>query len=220
MGVVPSKDLEAIQFFESHVPVWQANAVAIGLTAAMVTGLDNAAKAARGSYTAQQNAREAAKAATTALHNNVTNLRGVGGDLIKTIKAFADTTNNPAVYATAQIPPPAPPTPLPPPGQPTGFEVQLTGSGAIFLKWKSTNSSASSGAFFTVKRKLAGEGQFTLVGGTGSKSFVDDGVPFGASSVTYLVQGFRGTEPGAESEQLTVQFGVGGGGQAQVRLAA
>jgi len=221
MAVVPDKNLDAVQFFESHVPVWQAAPTTIGLTPALVTSCDNAAKAARAAYTAQQNTKNAAKAATATYLNSVSALRNIGGDLIKTIKAFADTTSNPNVYSLAQIPPPAAPTPLPPPGQPTSFAVQLTPAGALYLSWKSANSAASSGAFFTVKRRLEGESTFTLIGGTGSKSFSDDTVPFGTNTLTYIVQGFRGIEPGPESEQLSVQFGVGGQAvSAGVKLAA
>jgi hypothetical protein len=74
----------------------------------------------------------------------------------------------------------------------------------------------------TVRRRLAGASAFTVVGGTGGKSFVDDSVPFGTNPVTYLVQGYCGSEPGPECEQLTVQLGVCGNGTAttSVRLAA
>lgn len=220
MGVIPIKDIDAVQFFESHIPIWLQAPNTLGLQAGQVTSMDTATKAARNAYTAQQNTKEAAKAATVTFHNNVSTMRSLGADLIKTIKAYADTTNNPNVYALAQIPPPAAPTPQPPPGQPTDFRVELTGGGAIALSWKSTNSAPSGGAFFTVRRRLAGESNFTMLGGTGSKSFIDDTVPFGTNAVTYLVQGFRGTEPGPESEQLSVQFGAGGSSVTAVKLAA
>jgi hypothetical protein len=223
MATVSSKDLEAIQQFENWVPVWSANAVAIGTTTATVTALDLKVKAARNGYTAQQAAKMAAKTATNVFHDAVDLMRDAGADIIRQIRTQAEVTNNPNVYNLAQVPPPAPPTPAPLPGQPTNFSVGLTGSGGILLTWKSANSSPSSGAYFTVRRRLAGESTFTVAGGTGSKSFVDDTVPFGTNMVTYLVQGFKGQAAGPESEQLTVQFGVGGAGAsatAQFKLAA
>lgn len=220
MTVVPDRDLDAVQFFESHVPVWAATPAAVGLTAAQVAALDTATKAARNAYTAQQNARNAAKAATTAYHNNVGTMREIGGDLIKTIKAFAATSNNPGVYAAAQIPMPAQPGPLPPPGQPDDFDVRLTGSGGLSLNWKAANAAPSTGAYFTVRRRLGSQGPFVFIGGTGGKTFVDDSIPAGTSFVTYLVQGFRGEQPGPESELVSVQFGAGDNVNAQFKLAA
>lgn len=211
MSVVPSKDVDAIQFFEAHVPIWLASAAAVGLTPALVNGLDSAVKDARNALTAQTAAKQAAKASTTALRNAVFAMRGNGGDLIRTIKAFAATSNNPNVYVVAEIPPPAAPTPAPPPGQPTTFKVELTPSGAIMLSWKAVNATSSSGVYFSVRRKLNDESGFTLVGNTGSKSFVDDTIAQGVTGATYIIQGFRGTNPGPESDQLSVQFGVGGG---------
>ena len=164
-----------------------------------------------------------ATAATTDYHGSAATLRTVAADVVRFVKAFADANANPpAIYALAQIPEPTPPSPLPPPGQPTDFSATLNASGSVTLRWKCADAAPSSGAFFTVRRKLGGAegGGFALLGTTQSKSFDDGAIPLGVTSVSYLVQGFRGTEPGPEGEQLTVQFGVGGGGQAQVRLAA
>jgi hypothetical protein len=221
MAVVPNRDVEAIQFFENIQAVWAANAVAIGTTAAAVTALQLRTTAARTTFNNQQTAKQTAKAATQLFHTAVDAMRNAGADIIRQIRTQAEVTNNPGVYALAQIPAPAAPTPQPPPGQPTEFAVGLAPSGGVILNWKSSNSAPSSGAYFTVRRRLAGESGFVVVGGTGSRSFVDDSVPFGTNLVTYLVQGYRGTEPGPESEQLTVQFGVGGNGATeQIRLAA
>lgn len=212
MSVVPSRDVDAIQFFEAHVPIWLSQAANVGLTVGQVNGLDTVVKDARIALTAQIAAKEAAKASTTALRNAVFAMRGNGSDLIRTIKAFAATSGNPNVYAIAEIPPPAPPSPAPPPGQPTTFKVELTPSGAIMLSWKAVNATASSGVYFSIRRKLSGEGAFTLIGNTGSKTFVDDTITQGTNGATYIIRGYRGVNPGPESEQLSVQFGVGGSG--------
>ena len=220
--VVPSKDLDAVQFFEDHLGVWSSNALAIGTSVSAITAYTTVVKAARDAYTAQQKAQQTAKAATTTWHNNVKNMREIGGDLIKTIKAFADTTNNPNVYSLAEIPMPMPPAPVPAPGQPGSFKVGLTGSGAIEITWKCDNGSASTGAFFVITRKLAGETAFTTVGNVGAKKFTDMSIIQGTTGATYLVQGFRGILAGTISEQLSVQFGVsaGGGAVQQLKMAA
>lgn len=221
MPTVPSKDLEAVQFFETHIATWTANALAIGTSVAAVGALDTKTKAARADANAQQVAKVAARTATNVFHDSVRAMRAAGADIIRQIRTQAEVTGNPGIYNLAQIPPPAAPTPLPPPGQPNSFAVSLTGSGAIVLAWKSTNSAPSTGAYFTVKRRLPGETTFTVVGGTGSKSFADDTVPAGVNLVTYIVQGFRGTDPGVESDQMNVQFGAAGEGvTASLKMAA
>ncbi len=207
--VIPSKPLEAISFFEAHVPVWQAVAVQIGLSATTVTQIDNATKAARTGYENQQSAKFAAKTATQAYNGLVAAMREVGGDGVRTIKAFADSTNNPSVYNLAQIPAPSAATPVAPPTEPTNFRVELTSEGGIMISWKSTGSS---GGYYSVRRKLAGAGAFTLIGNTGSKTFVDTTLAQGTTGATYIIQGFRGQTAGKPSEQLTIQFGVAGPG--------
>ncbi len=222
-SVVPSKDIDALAFFESHTIVWAVAPIGLGLTAAEVTGLDVLTKAARQALSDQTKAKNAAKAATTAWNNAVTAMRNSGGNLVKTIKAFAETTNNPTVFSMAQIPMPAAPTPLPPPGQPTTFTVQLTGTGAVQITWKATNGAASTGAFFVVSRKLVGESVFTNVGNVGTKKFTDSTITQGTTGATYIVQGFRGNQSGMPSEQLSVQFGVSAGGglvNSQLKMAA
>jgi hypothetical protein len=221
-SVVPNKDIDAVQFFEDHLSPWSTNAVAIGTTAGAITAFTPVVKAARDAYTAQQKAQQAAKNATTAWHNAVKAMREMGGDLIKTIKAFADSSGNPAVYTLAEIPMPAAPTPAPPPTQPTDFKVSLTGSGALELSWKCSNGASSTGAFFVVTRKLAGESAFTTVGNVGKKKFTDASITVGTTGATYLVQGFRGEQAGPVSLPFGVQFGVnaGGGNAQQLKMAA
>ncbi|HYE61181.1 MAG TPA: hypothetical protein VD997_04225 [Phycisphaerales bacterium] len=97
----------------------------------------------------------------------------------------------------AAIPSPSEPTLTHPPTQPTG-----------------------SGGFYSVSRKLTGESVFTLIGNSGKKFYVDSTIPAGVAGATYIVQGWRGQTAGTPSNQLTIQFGVGGGGFASVKLAA
>lgn len=219
MPVVPSKDVDAIQYFEDHVSIWSEAGPTIGVTVPQADGVSDATAAARTAYQAQQQAKQAAKNSTVAFQAAMRVMRTKGGDLIKTVKAFAANSADPStVYTKAQIEPPAPPTSAPLPGQPTDFNVQLQSDGAVNIKWKSTNSAASGGVYFAVRRKLAGETSFTLVGTTGSKSFVDATIPTGTTSLTYIVQGFRGQSAGTASEQLSLQFGSAGSGAVNTTL--
>lgn len=221
-SVVPSKDIDAVQFFEDHLGIWSTNALAIGTTVSAITGFTTIVKAARDAYIAQQKAQQSAKSATTGWHNAVKAMRNTGSNIIQTIKAFADSTGNPAVFTLAEIPMPAAPTPAPPPTQPTDFKVGLTGTGALELSWKCSNGASSSGAFFVITRRLAGETAFTTVGNVGKKKFTDASITVGTTGATYLVQGFRGATAGPVSLPFGVQFGVseGDGIVQQLKMAA
>src|SRR5262245_21612322 len=228
MSILPNALNDQIIFCEAHAPVWTAAPTTIGLTAAQCTTMTSNTSKARGSFNAAQSAREASKAATTTLHKDVTTMRDQVASLIAQIKAFAELQSNPAtVYAAAQIPPPATPTPLPAPGKPTDFSVVLNSDGSVTLSWTSTDSSASTGAFFAVSRKLPGQSAFVGVGGApGSTSesrrpsFTDATVPASAAGqgAQFIVQGFRGTRVGDASDAVTVQFGTDGNGFATAAL--
>lgn len=234
MPVLPNAVIDQIQFCEAHNPVWAATPAAIGLTAAQCTALDTATKAARAAYNATQTARSVSKAATTTLNMDAKIMVAQAGDLIRQIKAFAELQANPGtVYAAAQVPPPAAPTPLPAPGKPTEFSVVLNADGSVTLSWLSADSAASTGAFYTISRKLPGQTSFTGIGGapgstseTRRPSFTDDTVPASAAGAgaQYIVQGYRGTRFGEASDAITVQFGVDAGGgaftSASLKMAA
>ena len=72
---------------------------------------------------------------------------------------------------------------------------------------------------------LAGESAYTIVGGSGNKTFTDESLPLGTDSVQYIVTAIRGSVNGTPSNAFTVQFGVSGNGfavngTANVKLAA
>jgi hypothetical protein len=218
MSVLPQSKLEQIQFCESHVPVWTANAAAIGLLPAQVTALAGQTTSARTSYTAAINSRQTAKAATTTFHNNTKTMRDTAADLIALIKAYAESKNDPNIYAIAQIPPPSPPTPATAPTQPINFAVTVEPTGALTLTWESENSASSTGGFFTVQRRLGGVGGYQTIGGTPGvggggrrNTFTDDTLPSGTPTLSYIVTPMRGTLTGTPSEALNITFGVGGG---------
>ena len=101
----------------------------------------------------------------------------------------------------------------------------LPASREIPLRWKAVNAAPSAGTFFTITRKLSSESMFMLVGNTGEKMWTDVTLAQGTPSATYIIQGHRGGLNGPESEQVGVQFGVGGGGgfavtNAELKMAA
>ena len=215
MAIVPKDQVAKLEFYEAHLTPWTTNAVAIGLTTTAVTALSTAADDARAAYTAHLAAQDAAKAATAAfyakiraLHNNP----GMGADMIRQIKTRAATTGNPNVYVLAQIPAPATPTPAPAPGTPTDFTVGLLGDGSLELKWKCANPSNASGVIYQVHRRTSPTADWTFVGATGPRKFLDATLPAGASPVTYQVTAVRSTAAGNPA-QFVVNFGAGGTGE-------
>ncbi len=221
MPIVPDKKVEQLQFCESHWPIWTTNAALIGLTAAQTTAFKNFTTAARTAYDAAQTAKQAYRAAVTNQNQALTLATANAADLIRVIKGFAELTTNPnAVYSSAQIPPPATPVPAVAPGKPTNIGVTLEPTGAVTLTWDATDSAASSGAFFSISRKLPGAAVFTVLGGApGSTasvrrmSFTDVSIPTSAAAdgAQYIIQGQRGTLIGIPSDAVTVQFGAGSG---------
>ncbi len=203
MGVLPESRLAQVDFFETRISPWGVNAVAIGLTVAQ-TGAQRAfTGAARNSHENMITARNAAKAATAQFYADSDAMRANGSDLIKIIKAFASSTNEPNVFTLAQIPAPAAPTPLPPPEIPADLQSALLNSGFVELTWR---GSVSPGGNFTVWRSIAPTA-FIQIGMTGAKIFVDDTLPAGTPAATYFVKAHRGNLASDDSEPIFVRFG-------------
>lgn len=212
MATYPRDRAEFLRWAEAHIDVFTAQAANIGLTAAQATAFKNQVGALRSRTTAQQAAKDAAKAATEAARDADSATRELTSDLVRSIRAFATNNNNPNVYVLAQIPAPNPGAPVPPPGQPTDFKVELNSDGSITLKWKAKHPEGSDRVVYFVQRKLINESAFTLVGGSGEKSYQDDTLPVGIDGATYIITAQRGNVQGQPSRQLTVTFGSGGPG--------
>lgn len=208
MGVLPPTNLAMIEWFEQRVASWVGDPTAIGLTAEQTTSLLSLTSTARAGYQAAQQARNASKAATVTFHNGADELRDYGADLIKTIKAFAEASDNPEVYALAEVPPPAEPEPLGPPGMPYDIATSLDNAGYLTITWKADNGAASTGAYFMIERRLDNEQSFTLIGGAGAKTFTDAQIPLGTTQAIYIIKPRRGELIGQPSNQVVVQFGV------------
>lgn len=213
MGVVPDSRIGKIQFYENHIADWTANAVAIGLTVPKVTLLSTAIVDARAAFKAHEQAQTAAKLATQNFYEKVAAMHsapGMGADMIKTIRTFAESTNDPNVYQLAQIPAPLPPVPAAPPGKPTDLGATLNPTtGEITLGWKAVNP--ASGTSYLVMRKLPGQSEFNFVGVTGTKKFTDSTFIAGPDRVEYAVQGQRAGASGPISNALVINFGRAGG---------
>lgn len=206
---IPRLALDQIEFCQVHAPVWALGPVFIGLTPAQVAQLGTLTAAARGAFEAAESARLASMAATTAYHDALARMRTHAADLVALIRARAQSTHDVGVYAAAQIAPPAQRRPAPPPTMPTEIAAMLNSDGSITFTWDSGNATPSTGAYFEVERKLAGEKVYTVIGGAPTRTFRDSTIPAGVTAASYIITGLRGHRRGESSQSVVVQFGGG-----------
>jgi hypothetical protein len=208
-GIVPDKQAEAINFFTSRLSLWAANAANIGLLPANVSAITAAVSDAQAKLNAALTARANAKSATVALTDSLSTMRSLGGDLIKTIRAYAETTENPAVYSLSNIPPVSPPTPLGPPAEPTNVQAALNSGGAVELAW---DGSRLGGTSFSIERQLtpiaAVPGTWTLIAVVEDRTYTDANVPQGQAMVAYRITAQRAGGTSDPSMPGVVLFGT------------
>jgi hypothetical protein len=194
---------------EAHSTIFNDHAAAIGMSPAAALEFKNAHSKAVASEAARVAAKQYAKTATMTATGDVAELRRLAGDAVRTIRAFAENSANPlVVYALAEIPAPAKPTPVAPPAQPTNLGVEIVpATGELTLRWKCSNPPGSSGTSYIVRRRLSTAAPWEFVGVIGTKFFTDTTFTAGPDAVMYTVQGQRSNVPGPLSEALLVSFG-------------
>lgn len=215
MGSYPtSPRSEFLAWCQAHALVFSDNAAAIGLSPQQALAFKNGTVLAATALADQQTAQDAAKATTAFTTMKFNELRRLAGTTVGVIKSFAEATNNPNVYITAQIPEPQPDAPAPPPAQPSDMKVALDPTdGSLTISWKANNPSGTSGTSYIIKRRTSSTASFEFIGVTGSKKYIDTTFFAGPDMVQYTVQGQRADSAGPVSQILTVNFGrVGGGG--------
>jgi hypothetical protein len=82
--------------------------------------------------------------------------------------------------------------------------VSLNNNGHCVVAWVATRTN---GDYWSVWRQLPG-GETTLIGTTGSKSFVDGEVPSGSAWAIYSVHSHRGNAVSESSEPVQILFGT------------
>jgi hypothetical protein len=206
MPTIPDTYLGKLEFFETHLPIWAVNPVAIGISATQIVELTARTDQARADFDAQVAEKANAINATQIQKDSNAFMYDLGADLVKTIRAFAQTTDDPNVYTAASIPPPAPPSPPGPPVQPTALNADVLLPFGIGLTWK---GSTAQSAYFGVWRRLTGEVNATLIKTTKNKSFDDRTLPDGTASADYYITAYRDNFE-VNSATLTIQIGTNG----------
>lgn len=209
MGLLPHTKIGKIQFFQAKVAPWTANATAIGTTSAEVTAMAAKVTAAEAAMADHIAAQDAARTATQVLDDAIDGLVVSGMAIVKQVRAKAATAG-PGVYNLAALPAPATPSTLGPPGTPTNVKATLNPDGSVSLAFDCANPAGSQGTIYHVYRQLEATGDFTFVGGSGSRKFTDTTIPSGLTQVVYRIQGVRSSAIGLAGEFI-VKFGAGTG---------
>lgn len=201
---VPSSRNEMIQFYKEHAPIWSAAAAVIGLTPAAATEVQALVDKAVASLDKANAARNSSKSSTAILNADAELLRSTGGAAVATIRAFAETSGDPAVYEAADLAPPSPPKPVGPPVAPTNLVADPTPNGTIEITWKGTTAQ---GQFFIIERSVDG-GAWTRLQPVAAKKFTDLLVPRNSNVIQYQVWGARFDTKSATAPIATVNFGT------------
>ncbi len=201
-----------IDFFAAHAAGWVANQASIGITVQQAIDLTTFITTAQQAQLAADTARNTAQAATLDLQTKSADLRTFGGDLVRLIKAYAESQTDPAaVYVTAEIPPPAAPTPLGVPAVPTNLQGEVDNSGAVTLSWDAT---LQGGTQFTIERQLnpvaSAPGTWITLGNVSAKTFTDSTLPQGFANASYRVTATRSGGTSQPTEPTAIYFGVAG----------
>jgi hypothetical protein len=218
MGTVPTPIVGKIEFFEEHLLYWAADPAGIGITAPLVADLAARTAAARASYESAREARTSARTSTFQQHLDVDSMYTLGADMIKMMRAYAETTDDPGVYAAAQIPPPSPGEPLGPPQTPGDLAGGLNSAGQIELHWGGTRTGGTS---YRVERSVnSAGGPWTLIGTSEERAFTDTAVPTGLDTISYRVTAVRSGGASNPTNPFTVLFGSTGEAAGGLSLAA
>jgi hypothetical protein len=160
-------------------------------------------------YMAALDPRQRTKAKVVGKNEVRARLRAMAADLAKIIDGTGSVTDGQKVELGLNVR--AMPSPLPPPGTPERFRVTLLGDGSIELAWTCKHPPGARGTIYQLWRRVGGESEFTYLGGSGAKSYVDRDIPAGTTSLTYEVQPIRSKTAGPRA-QHNVNFGGRTGG--------
>lgn len=218
--VVPGGRDDMIAFYKAHQAAWETHQALIGVTPAAILDFKTKVEAALSGQDAATAARQSSKIATGALNTAAEALRTTGAAMMATIRAFAETTNDPNVLELAEIPAPKPPQPVGPPEQPLITSSSIRSyDGAVMLKW---SGSIAGGTSFNISRKLDAGPTTLLANVSGAKNFTDTTIPECTTTALYSVIAVRGGLASQPSDGVTVRFageGAGPGLQQQAEAA-
>lgn len=205
---VPQKNADAILWVSSHLPAWQADPTAIGLSAQDVTDLAASLGTAQGNQSSWNSIKDEARSASALYRSSTGDMRTLAASMVTTIRAFAKASGDPqAVYSAADVPAPATPTPAPAPGTPFDFKATLNPSGELAFTFKCANARGLQVTYKVERQEDGGQNPFVFLTNAKERSFSDSSFTPGTTTLVYRI-----------TAQTTTKDGVAG--VFLVRLAA
>lgn len=181
-----------------------ATPTAFGLTADQAAAYAALNATWEAAYLAAKAPETRTKGAVAAKNSAKLALRQMASDLAKIIDGTATVTDQQKADLGLSVR--GTPGPVGPPGTPGEFRVTLSADGTLDLGWRCKNPRGCVGVMYQLYRRI-GTGEFTYIGGTGTRRFTDTTVPAGVTGVTYQIRAVRSTSMGP-SAQFNVNFGV------------
>ena len=224
--ILPDNPRGQLQFFQVRAPQWVVDPVALGLTNTQAAAVQAATAAAAAAWMRAQVAREAAQRATLDWSFAARHLREIGGEAVRTIKAFAEASGAESVYPAAGIATPGRPGPKRRDQSEQDAAVPRVRSvharpdafGGVVVEWtcgQGETMGAGAGMFYRVERSIDNGARVLLevIGGPGpgrrTSRFTDTTVPTGTRTAEYFITPMRGSATGRVGPIATVRFGNG-----------
>lgn len=184
---MPQNPTDALEWIEIRAERWVQHADAIGLGEAFAQDVLLLAEQARARRLAADEAAARAKSATQFWRLGIGDAKKRARAAIATIKAHAAATGDPEVYALAGLSKRAGPGEAPPPKMPRNLKFTVRPRGDVELSWKGGGGGGPQGTYYVVQRSLGLPWNWSVLGTTTSKRFVDGGLPIGAHDTYYAV---------------------------------
>jgi len=207
---LPNSRSDQLTWLEAHVDQWISKASELGIQVADATALKAKVTAARTKFNSAEVARFEAKGATQAWYSACSDMLPPARQLIAQIKTFAMGSEDPdAIYGIALMDPPQPPQPATAPAMPENINGSISTSGVFTMTWDAVPSGPSSGITFQITKQFAtqGPGEWTIIGLTYDKQFIDPSFNPCGGNVSYRVQARRGNLYSVPSSIVSVNFG-------------
>lgn len=206
---IPQKNADAILWVSSHLPAWQADPTAIGLSVQDVTDLAAALGTASSNQSAWNTIKDEARSASALYRSSTGDMRTLAASMVTTIRAYAKASADPqSVYSTADIPAPATPTPAPAPGTPFDFKATLNPSGELTFDFKCANAKGLQVTYKIERQENGGQNPFVFLTNAKERSFGDSSFTPGTSTLVYRITAQTTTKDGVAGVFL-VRLGAG-----------
>lgn len=184
---MPQNPTDALEWIELRAERWVQHAGALGLSETLAQDVLDLAEVARSRRLAADEAAVRARSATRSWRIGIGDAKTRARAAIATIKAHAAATGDPEVYTLAGLSKRAGPGEAPPPNRPKNLAFDVRPAGEVELRWEGGGGGGPQGTYYVVQRSFDGGRNWSVLGTTTSKRFVDGDLPIGAPETRYAV---------------------------------